>query len=209
MPIVIVCTSCQRKLRVPDNLLGKKVKCPACQNSFTAAAEEEIPTVEPEEEVRVQKRKPMPPPPKREPEKPKPRPVDEDDDGKGYAFQKEPPPPPREEYEDEEDEEEDEEEEERPRRRKRKGRTPGRSTRSGISGGQMNFFDRTFGNTNIVILILFALCCGGIALVFGILGIILCTDREARQRAILVVVIEVIAGVIWGALSVGSALMNK
>src|SRR5438128_10172 len=36
MPILILCTSCNRKLRVQDHLLGKTVKCPHCQNKFSA-----------------------------------------------------------------------------------------------------------------------------------------------------------------------------
>ena len=38
MPIVVCCPSCSRRLRVPDELLGKKVKCPTCGENFTAAA---------------------------------------------------------------------------------------------------------------------------------------------------------------------------
>jgi hypothetical protein len=37
MPEIVTCPDCQRTLRVPDNLLGKKVKCPGCQGMFTAA----------------------------------------------------------------------------------------------------------------------------------------------------------------------------
>jgi predicted Zn finger-like uncharacterized protein len=36
MPEVIQCPSCDRKVRVPDSLLGKKVKCPTCATTFTA-----------------------------------------------------------------------------------------------------------------------------------------------------------------------------
>jgi hypothetical protein len=36
MPILIQCTSCSRKLRVPEHLLGKTVKCPNCQAKFQA-----------------------------------------------------------------------------------------------------------------------------------------------------------------------------
>jgi len=31
------CPSCDQKLRVPDDLLGKKVKCPACKTMFSAS----------------------------------------------------------------------------------------------------------------------------------------------------------------------------
>jgi hypothetical protein len=36
MPIIVQCPTCERKLRVPDQLLGKKVKCPGCAGIFTA-----------------------------------------------------------------------------------------------------------------------------------------------------------------------------
>jgi len=35
MPIIVQCPACGRKLRVPDELLGKKVKCPGCGGTFT------------------------------------------------------------------------------------------------------------------------------------------------------------------------------
>jgi predicted Zn finger-like uncharacterized protein len=38
MPEIVSCPDCDRKLRVPDNLLGKKVKCPQCGTMFTADA---------------------------------------------------------------------------------------------------------------------------------------------------------------------------
>ncbi len=41
MPEVISCPECAGQLRVKDEMLGKKVKCPKCKNIFVAAAEEE------------------------------------------------------------------------------------------------------------------------------------------------------------------------
>src|SRR5215831_3294112 len=38
MSTVVDCPSCNRKLRVPDELLGKKVKCPTCSGTFDAVA---------------------------------------------------------------------------------------------------------------------------------------------------------------------------
>ena len=35
-PTVVECISCQRRLRVPANVVGKKVKCPQCGNVFLA-----------------------------------------------------------------------------------------------------------------------------------------------------------------------------
>jgi predicted Zn finger-like uncharacterized protein len=37
MPIVVGCPSCSSQLRVADNLLGRQVRCPACQTVFEAA----------------------------------------------------------------------------------------------------------------------------------------------------------------------------
>jgi len=42
MPEQIKCPSCGTKLRLPENLLGKIVKCPKCQTSFTAAVDEPV-----------------------------------------------------------------------------------------------------------------------------------------------------------------------
>ena len=39
MPILSRCPLCQRQVRVPENLLGRKVRCPACQQTFVASAE--------------------------------------------------------------------------------------------------------------------------------------------------------------------------
>src|SRR4051794_3338553 len=38
MPEIISCPDCDRKLRVPEDLLGKKVKCPGCGITFTATS---------------------------------------------------------------------------------------------------------------------------------------------------------------------------
>jgi predicted Zn finger-like uncharacterized protein len=38
MPEIVQCPQCVRQLRVPDDLLGKKVKCPTCGSNFVAEA---------------------------------------------------------------------------------------------------------------------------------------------------------------------------
>jgi hypothetical protein len=43
MPEIISCPDCSRKLRVPDDLIGKKVRCPGCNVMFMASAVEEAP----------------------------------------------------------------------------------------------------------------------------------------------------------------------
>lgn len=55
MPQIINCPDCDRKLRVPDELLGKKVRCPTCSVMFRAVAvggqaSVEDPVEEPDEE---------------------------------------------------------------------------------------------------------------------------------------------------------------
>jgi hypothetical protein len=37
MPVPIQCPGCGKKLRIPDEMLGRRVKCPACTRPFTAA----------------------------------------------------------------------------------------------------------------------------------------------------------------------------
>lgn len=41
MPIRTECSSCGKKLRIRDEYMGRKVKCPACGNTFLAEAVEE------------------------------------------------------------------------------------------------------------------------------------------------------------------------
>jgi predicted Zn finger-like uncharacterized protein len=62
MPEQIRCPECDATLRVPDNLLGKSVKCPKCQTTFTAELDE---PAEPErivkEPTRASSRRPSQP----------------------------------------------------------------------------------------------------------------------------------------------------
>jgi predicted Zn finger-like uncharacterized protein len=41
MPTIVQCPKCDKQLRVPDHLLGKKVRCPGCHETFVA--EEDLP----------------------------------------------------------------------------------------------------------------------------------------------------------------------
>src|SRR5260221_142207 len=75
----ISCPTCAKMLNVPVDLLGKKVKCSACQNVFTAEAES-APAGPPAEESKPEK----PAPRRREEEdedRPRRRDRDDDDDG--------------------------------------------------------------------------------------------------------------------------------
>ena len=54
---------------------------------------------------------------------------------------------------------------------------------------QRTGMDAFFGNTNIVLLILLAVCCNGIALILGIIGLLTCKDPDAKNRALIVTII--------------------
>jgi hypothetical protein len=59
--------------------------------------------------------------------------------------------------------------------------------------------DGFFLNTNMVVLVLFGFCCGIIALIVGIVGLAVCKDPDAKQRAMVVTIISgiiVVLGVI-------------
>lgn len=55
MPELVRCPACSKKLRVPDRLVGRNVKCPSCGTTFTANAE--MPVESPEE---IEPTKPSP-----------------------------------------------------------------------------------------------------------------------------------------------------
>jgi hypothetical protein len=73
MPVIVSCPQCEKKLRVPDNLLGKKVRCPGCSGMFIGRAAEAPP---PEEEEAP----PPPPPPKAAKPPARPQPPPEEDE---------------------------------------------------------------------------------------------------------------------------------
>lgn len=103
MPHIVTCSSCSRELRVPEELLGKLVKCPSCSHTFTAELSSAAAEVEPTEA-------PLPtsvPRSREEPEAPRRRRVDAD-----------------------EDDDEDDDYADRPRRSRRRGRyyTPHRGS---------------------------------------------------------------------------------
>lgn len=124
MPTLVNCPTCNRKLRIPEELLGRKVKCPGCQGTFTAQAEE------------------PPPPPGEEP--PSPR-ASDDPRAEGLSPQP-PPPPPPEEFSEEpprrrsrrmdegfpEDEGDEERQRDRPSRRRRGGGDYAEAHRGGL-----------------------------------------------------------------------------
>lgn len=79
MALIVDCKSCGRKLRIPDELLGQKVKCPTCGETFDAQANgaaEPPPAPPPAVEAPPAA---APPPPAPEPAVSKPR-------SAGYGF---------------------------------------------------------------------------------------------------------------------------
>jgi hypothetical protein len=56
--------------------------------------------------------------------------------------------------------------------------------------------DAFFGNTNIVLLVVFGFCCGFIALIVGIIGLVTCKDPKAKQNALIVTILGCILPVL-------------
>ncbi len=58
MAEIISCPSCQRKLQIPENLLGQDVQCPTCGAAFAARSDQAAPVVQPQQPAAP----PVPPP---------------------------------------------------------------------------------------------------------------------------------------------------
>ncbi len=126
MPEVVICSKCGRKSRLPDHLIGKRVRCPGCAEIFTAAVNVPAPVKKPEPVAKdeddeaggydvVEDR-----PKKR-------RPVDDDDDDDDRSRRS------RRRLDDDDDDDDDD----RPRRRAPK-RKKKRSPRSGAGSGNLS-----------------------------------------------------------------------
>jgi len=87
------------------------------------------------------------------------------------------------------------EDDDRPRRRDDDDYEP-----RGGGSKQLSGMDGLFANTNIVLLILFACLCNGIALILGIIGLVTCKDEKAKSNAMLT---TIIAGIITALAVVG------
>jgi hypothetical protein len=59
-----------------------------------------------------------------------------------------------------------------------------------------------FFNSNIVILIIFSFCCGPLAFILGIVGLITCTDPVAKRNALVVTILGGIFGGLGAVLSI-------
>ncbi len=82
MPTVISCPSCSKQLKVPDELIGRSVKCPGCKETFTAKAASKSAPVE-EEIVEKPRKKAAPPPEEEEDDAPRKPAKRRDDDADG------------------------------------------------------------------------------------------------------------------------------
>jgi len=54
---------------------------------------------------------------------------------------------------------------------------------------ELGWLDRQFLDTNIVVLVIFSLCCNGIAFAIGLAGVIACQDPDAKQKAMITMIV--------------------
>ena len=72
--------------------------------------------------------------------------------------------------------------------------------------------NKMFAETNIVVLVLFGLCCNGLCLlplILSVIGVATCTDEKAQSNAKIVLIISGIVVVLGVIGNVGSVLLNK
>jgi hypothetical protein len=82
MPEIIECPQCGRKLRMPETLLGKTVKCPGCATAFRAGAEPQY-APPPEQYDQPPSHRRRPPEDEYEQDRPRAR-YDDEDEGSPY-----------------------------------------------------------------------------------------------------------------------------
>jgi hypothetical protein len=118
------CPSCKRPLRIPDELVGQQVKCPACGTTFAANRDREEPAAPPERER--EREAPQRRPDRREEDRPARRQRDEEEDDRPRRQRDEEEDRPRRRRDEEEDDrprrrdDHDEDYDDRPRRRRRR-----------------------------------------------------------------------------------------
>jgi hypothetical protein len=54
---------------------------------------------------------------------------------------------------------------------------------------QLGPLDKTFRDTNIVVLVLFGVCCGMIAAILGLVGVLTAKDPKAKSNATIVLIV--------------------
>jgi hypothetical protein len=90
----------------------------------------------------------------------------------------------------------DDDDDDRPRRRRRDDDDDADDLPR-IRKKPMSGLDGTFANTSLPILIIFGMCCSGIALILSIVGLATCHDPTARKNATIVLIISIVFVVIW------------
>src|SRR6266496_139297 len=159
MPINTKCPTCKRTLEIPDELMGKKVRCPSCKVVFLATADgspaktdssrPQPPKSKSEEGIRVRRKAPPTDEEEEDEEEEEETPRvrkkgvrrrEEDDEDEEDEDEEEERPrvrrkaARRQDEEEDEDEEDDAEEEPRPRRRQKRPSNPRQRARSAVLG---------------------------------------------------------------------------
>lgn len=57
--------------------------------------------------------------------------------------------------------------------------------------------DKMFRDTNMIILVIFGICCAWIAAILGLIGMVTAKDPVAKKNATLVLIIGAVVGVFW------------
>ena len=73
---------------------------------------------------------------------------------------------------------------------------------------ELSGLDKTFAETNIVVLILFSLLCNGIALILGVVGLLTCKDETAKKNAMIATIIGGIMGAIGVIVRIAASAAN-
>ncbi len=63
---------------------------------------------------------------------------------------------------------------------------------------QMGWLEQQFRNTNVVILVIFGVCCGWLAAIIAAIAYFTGTDPKAKQNALIVMIVGAIMGIASG-----------
>lgn len=226
MPIVVQCTNCQAKMKAPDGSEGRKAKCPRCGTLVTILAlglgdDAPAPPVESGDDAGhvtsvPKKSSPgAPPTPKKaqksdfdfvdddEPEQDEP--LEEEDErprkkSSSYSSSRKPARSSRDDDDDDDrpsrrsrrdDDDDYDDDDDRPRKKRRKRRS------SSSSGGDSGM-DGLFVNdgTTVGLCVVAFCCCWPITLILGIIGLVACSDPNAKRNALIVTIVSGVKAVI-------------
>jgi hypothetical protein len=79
---------------------------------------------------------------------------------------------------------------------------------SDVPPPQMGWLEQQFANTNIVILVIFGICCSGIAAIIAAIAYFTGTNPKAKQNALIVMIIGAIVAVMGGGINCFGGGMN-